>query len=76
MIPKGHPRMPRRFPAPWRVEKIPGGYVVRDATGQTLAYVSRRATQAEALEAKVLTEGEARLIAGCIAQLPRLLGGK
>jgi hypothetical protein len=57
--------MPRRFPAPWRVEKIPGGYVVRDATGQTLAYVSSRATQ----------EGEARLLADCIARLPRL-GGK
>jgi hypothetical protein len=21
----------RRFPAPWRTEKMPGGYVVRDA---------------------------------------------
>jgi hypothetical protein len=68
--------MPRRFPAPWRVEKILGGYVVRDASDQTLAYVSSRATEAEALEAKVLTEGEARLIADCIAQLPQLLGGK
>jgi hypothetical protein len=67
--------MPRRFPAPWRVEKIPGGYVVRDATGQTLAYVSGRASEAEAIQAKVLTDGEARLIADCIAQLPQLLGG-
>jgi hypothetical protein len=65
--------MPRPFPAPWRVEKIPGGYVVRDATGQTLAYVSSRATEAEAMQAKVLTEGEARLLADCIAQLPQLL---
>jgi hypothetical protein len=24
----------RRFPAPWTVERIPGGYVVKDATGQ------------------------------------------
>jgi hypothetical protein len=22
---------PRRFPAPWRADKVPGGYVVRDA---------------------------------------------
>jgi hypothetical protein len=22
---------PRRFPAPWRADKMPGGYVVRDA---------------------------------------------
>jgi hypothetical protein len=25
----------RRFPAPWRTEKAPGGFVVRDATGST-----------------------------------------
>jgi hypothetical protein len=30
---------PRRFPPPWRVDKIAGGYVVRDATGQALAYI-------------------------------------
>ena len=23
----------RRFPPPWRADKIPGGYVVRDANG-------------------------------------------
>jgi hypothetical protein len=28
--------MPRRFPPPWRAEKMPGGYVVRDANNQTL----------------------------------------
>ena len=26
--------MPRRFPYPWAAERIPGGYVVKDATGQ------------------------------------------
>ena len=31
--------MPRRFPAPWTAEQIPGGYKVVDATGQALAYV-------------------------------------
>jgi hypothetical protein len=25
---------PRRFPPPWRADKMPGGYVVRDADGQ------------------------------------------
>jgi hypothetical protein len=25
-----------RFPAPWRADKMPGGYVVRDANGQAL----------------------------------------
>ena len=29
----------RRFPPPWRADKIPGGYVVRDANGQALAYL-------------------------------------
>jgi hypothetical protein len=29
----------RRFPPPWRAEPIPGGYAVRDANGQALAYV-------------------------------------
>jgi hypothetical protein len=28
----------RRFPAPWRADKMPGGYVVRDAP-QALVYV-------------------------------------
>jgi hypothetical protein len=23
----------RRFPPPWRADKVPGGYVVRDASG-------------------------------------------
>jgi hypothetical protein len=26
-----------RFPPPWRADKIPGGYVVRDANGQAIA---------------------------------------
>jgi hypothetical protein len=30
---------PRRFPAPWHVEPMPGGYVVRDANGRALAYL-------------------------------------
>src|SRR5215470_12555529 len=31
--------MPRRFPPPWRIERIEGGYKVLDAEGQSLAYV-------------------------------------
>ena len=65
--------MTRRLPAPWRVEKMPGGHVVRDANGQSLAFVYSRATEAEALQAKVLTEDEARRIAANIAKLPTLL---
>jgi hypothetical protein len=65
--------MPRRLPAPWRAERIPGGYVVRDANDQALAYVYSRANEAEALQAKVLTEDEARRVAVNITRLPELL---
>jgi K+/H+ antiporter YhaU regulatory subunit KhtT len=63
----------RRLPAPWRAEKIPGGYVVRDNNDQAIAYVYCRANEAEAMQAKVLTEDEARRIAANIAKLPDLL---
>ena len=64
----------RRFPPPWTVEQIPGGYKVLDATGQSLAYVYGRETKAEADIAKMLTMDEARRIASNIAKLPKLLG--
>jgi hypothetical protein len=64
----------RRFPPPWRADKIPGGYVVRDANGQALVYVYSRDDDAEALQAKVLTKDEARRIAINVARLPQLLG--
>ena len=38
----------RRFPPPWRVEEITVGYVVKDANGQSLAYVYGRETRANA----------------------------
>jgi hypothetical protein len=55
--------MARRFPAPWTIERIPGGYVVKDATGQALAYIYARETRADADTAKVLTMDEARRVA-------------
>jgi hypothetical protein len=64
----------RRFPAPWRADKIAGGYVVRDANGQALAYLYSRDDRTEALQAKMLTKDEARRIAINIARLPELLG--
>jgi hypothetical protein len=74
--PKGSPvaEPSRRFPSPWRADKVPGGYVVRDANGQALAYLYSRENEAEARQAKVLTKDEARRIAVNIARLPELLG--
>jgi len=65
---------PRRFPPPWQVQQIPGGFKVLDASGQALAYIYARETKAEADIAKVLTFDEARRIAVYVAKLPGLLG--
>ena len=48
------------LPAPWTAERISGGYVVKDATGQSLAYIYARETKSEADTAKVLTMDGAR----------------
>jgi hypothetical protein len=50
---------PRRFPAPWTVEQIPGGYKVLDASGQALVNVYAREALRDAQIAMVLTLGYA-----------------
>jgi hypothetical protein len=42
----------RRFPPPWRADKMPGGYVVRDANGQARVYLYSRDSEAEVPERK------------------------
>ena len=49
---------------------------MKDATGQSLAYVYARDTKADADIAKVLTMDEARRVANNIAKLPGLLQTK
>jgi hypothetical protein len=64
---------PRRFPAPWQVVVLPGGYAVEDATGQRLGTFYGRADPQSARVAGVLTMDEARRMAVNFAKLPELL---
>ena len=64
----------RRFPPPWTLEALDGGFKLVDGNGQTLAYVYEHADQRDAQVAKALTLDEARRIAANIAKLPALLG--
>lgn len=64
---------PRRFPAPWTVDPIPGGYRVLDATGRALAYVYGCDDTLRRSAADGLDLNEARRIATGIARLPVLL---
>ena len=65
---------PRKMPARWTVEVIPGGYRVDDAEGQVLAYCYGLppSTLPAAGEAS-LSVDEARRVASNIAKLPELL---
>jgi hypothetical protein len=64
----------RRFPPPWTVERLPGGFKVIDANGQSLAYFYARENDHDANTAGVLTMDEARRMASNFAKLPDLLG--
>jgi hypothetical protein len=66
----------RRFPPPWTIEALDGGYQVVDANKQTIAYVYGQADPRDAGIANALTLDEARRIAANIAKLPSLLAKK
>jgi hypothetical protein len=62
----------RRFPPPWTVERLPSGFKVIDANGQSLAYFYARENDHDANTAGVLTMDEARRMASNFANLPEL----
>ena len=62
----------RRFPPPWTIEELDGGFKIVDANGQSLAYVYGLDNAPNAAVAKSLTLHEARRIASNIAKLPGL----
>ena len=63
----------RRFPRPWTVEVIEGGFKVVDGNKQAIAYVYGHADKRDAEIAKSMTLDEARRIAANSAKLPKLL---
>jgi hypothetical protein len=66
--------MSKPFPSPWRVEQIPGGFIVRDAERKPIAYVYGQENRRpfEEGSSSPLTMDEAREMALSIARLPEL----
>jgi hypothetical protein len=60
---------PRRFPPPWTTEVTPNCFIVRDASGQQLAYVYYESEPGRRSAANLLSKDEARRIAVNIAKL-------
>ena len=64
----------RHFPPPWSVEELDRCFVVKDANGQTLAYMYFEKESRRRFRRELLTRDEAQRIAAVFAKLPELLG--
>ena len=59
----------RRFPAPWSIEDNGNCFIVKDGTGQKLAYVYFEDEPGRRSAAKLLSKDEARRVAANVAKL-------
>ena len=64
--------MTRRFPPPWTVEDIGGGFVVKASNNRPLVFIYGEGVARRSL-ARLLTRNAARRMAVGIAKLPELL---
>lgn len=62
----------RRFAIPWIAEETDACFIIRDGSGQALAYVYFEDEPGRRSAANLLTRNEARRIAANIAKLPDL----